>query len=157
MRIRIKQGFLLILLMTLLASCGSNFVINESQSVDQPWKINHSIDFEFTIQDSLSPYSFYINLRNNVDYNYSNIYFFIETTFPNGQSSRDTIECILANVRGKWLGKGMGDIKESLHLIRENLFFPVSGLYKMQIEQAMRDEALSGIKDVGIKISKEIK
>ena len=51
----------------------------------------------------------------------------------------------------------MGSIKESSHLIRENLFFPMTGLYKMQIEQAMRDEALNGIKDVGIKISKEIK
>ena len=157
MRIKIKQGILLVVLMALLASCGSNFIINESQSVNQPWEINQSIDFEFHIQDSLSPYSFYINLRNDVDYNYSNIYFFIETTFPNGKSSRDTLECILADVRGKWLGKGMGSIKESSHLIRENLFFPMTGLYKMQIEQAMRDEALNGIKDVGIKISKEIK
>lgn len=157
MKVRIKHAFLFILLTVLLISCGGNFVINDSQSVDHPWRAKQTIDFEFNIQDTLSPYSFFINVRNDIDYNYSNIYFFIETTFPNGEMSRDTVECILANVRGKWLGKGMGSIKESSHLIRKNLYFPVSGLYKMQIEQAMRDEALNGIEDIGIKISKEIK
>jgi len=156
MKMKIKQSFLFLLIIALFSSCGNSFVINESESVDNPWVNSQRIDFEFVIQDTISPYSFFINVRNDIDYNYSNIYFFINTTFPNGYSSRDTVECILANVRGKWLGKGMGSIKESTHLIREHLYFPVSGAYKMQIEQAMRDEALNGIEDVGIKISKEI-
>lgn len=156
MKIKIKQSFLFLLLIALFSSCGNNFVINESKSIEHPWVNSQFIDFEFDIQDTISSYSFFINVRNDMDYNYSNIYFFINTTFPNGFSSRDTVECILANVRGKWLGKGMGSIKESTHLIRKNLYFPVSGTYTMKIEQAMRDVALNGIEDVGIKISKEI-
>jgi gliding motility-associated lipoprotein GldH len=156
MRIKIKHAALLLLFLAVLASCGTNFVINESKSVTHPWKSTQTVDFEFEIQDTLASYSFFINIRNTIDYNYSNIYFFINTTFPNGQSSRDTVECIIANVRGKWLGKGMGNLKESSHLIREKLYFPSTGIYKMQIEQAMREDALTGIEDVGIKIIKEI-
>lgn len=49
----------------------------------------------------------------------------------------------------------MGSIKESSHLIREDLVFPASGKYQMQLEQAMREEKLNGIEDVGIKIVKK--
>ncbi len=155
MQMRIKYIALLLTLMVVLVSCGTNFVINESRSIADLWQSTQTVDFEFEIQDTLSPHSFFVNIRNNTDYSYSNIYFFINTTFPDGQSSRDTVECILANVRGKWLGKGMGSLKESSHLIRRQLYFPVSGIYKMQIEQAMREDALIGIEDVGIKIIKE--
>lgn len=157
MRIITKLGIFFMLLTILLASCGNSFVINESQSISHPWEAAQTIDFEFDIQDTISPYSFFINIRNDIDYDYSNIYFFIHTTFPDGQLSRDTVECILANVRGKWIGKGMGSIKESSHLIRNKLYFPASGLYKIRIEQAMRKELLNGIEDIGIKISKENK
>jgi len=156
MKIKNKHAFLFLLLALLLASCGNNFVINKSQSTEHPWESNRTIDFEFEIQDTLSSYSFYINVRNDIDYNYSNIYFFINTSFPDGMSSRDTVECILADVRGKWLGTGTGSIKESSHLIREKLYFPASGIYKMKIEQAMREKLLDGIEDVGIIITKEI-
>jgi gliding motility-associated lipoprotein GldH len=97
-----------------------------------------------------------MNVRNNEEYPYSNIYFFINTILPDGKSARDTIECILANVRGKWLGKGMGSLKESNHLIRNNLHFPNSGTYRMEIEQAMRIDELTGIKDIGIELIKEV-
>ena len=157
MKKRVEHTSFFILLLFLLSSCGRNHIINESQSLEHPWRSNQTIDFEFEITDTISPYTFYVNVRNNTDYNYSNIYFFINTVFPDGRSSRDTVECILANVRGKWLGKGIGSLKESTHLIRENLKFPVSGLYKMEFEQAMREDELDGIKDVGVKIVKKTK
>ena len=156
MRIKIKQTILFFQFLIVLTSCGTNFVINESKSVANPWKNTQTLDFEFEIQDTLTPYSFFINVRNTINYDYSNIYFFINTTFPDGKISRDTVECILANVRGKWLGKGMGNLKESSHLIRKKLYFPSSGMYKMQIEHAMRNNSIDGIEDVGIKIIREI-
>lgn len=126
-------------------------------AIPHPWKSDQAIAFEFEIKDTLSLHPFHITIRNNTDYKYSNIFFFIKTTFPNGESSRDTVECILANVRGKWLGKGMGSIKESSHLIREDLQFPLSGLYRMEFIQAMRENELEGIEDVGIKIENSTK
>lgn len=137
-------------------SCNTNFIINESKAINNPWKSKNTIGFEFQIPDTISSYSFYMSVRNSTDYNYRNIYFFIHTIFPDGYLSKDTVECILANVRGKWVGNGIGDVKESSHLISNHVHFPRSGLYKIEIEQAMRTNNLTGIRDVGIKIVKNV-
>ncbi len=144
------------LLIFFFTSCGTDFVVNESKSVKNPWLSSETVEFSFEILDTISAYSFSINVRNSTDYDFSNIYFFINTVFPNGTETRDTVECILANVRGKWLGKGMGNLKESSHSIREKINFPASGIYTIKFEQAMREEELYGIKDIGIKIIKAI-
>ncbi len=150
------SSIIFLCLVFILVSCQDNTIVNQNKSVDKPWESSQPVNFEFEISDTINPYSFYINVRNNMDYDFSNIYFFVTTTFPDGTSGRDTVECILANVRGKWLGSGMGSIKESAHLIREDLLFPASGKYHVQLEQAMREEKLNGIEDVGIKIVKKI-
>ena len=144
-----------ILLVCFLNSCQSDYEVSKNIAVPLPWDSHHPINFEFQINDTIATYSFYISVRNNEEYPFSNIYFFINTLLPDGKSARDTVECILANPSGKWLGKGMGNLKESTHLIRNNLIFPRSGTYRMEIEQAMRVDELSGIKDVGIKIMKK--
>lgn len=137
-----------------LSSCNSNVIFNKSVNIDKAWNKNDSINFDFEITDTLAEYNFYINIRHSVAYAYRNIYFFVRTEFPNGNVSRDTIECLLADVRGKWYGKGLGDIKENKILIRKNLQFPVSGFYHINFVQAMREDELSGLSDVGIQISK---
>ncbi len=138
----------------LLVSCNSELVISEHKTVSETWSKNDTMGFEFNIIDTLAFYEFYINVRHNLKYPYRNIHFFIQTEFPNGNISHDTIECVLANVRGKWYGKGFGDIKENEILIRENLRFPISGTYQIDFVQAMRDDELIGISDIGIYIGK---
>jgi len=99
-------------------------------------------------------YDFYINIRHSEAYAYRNIYFFVNTVFPNGNISRDTIECMLADIRGKWYGNGYGNIKENKILIRRNLQFQNAGLYKIVFIQAMREDELQGMSDIGILIDK---
>ncbi len=144
----------LLIIGSIFYACNPHAVIHESKSVSQSWQAENKINFEFEIKDSIPSYSFYMIIRNNEDYAFSNIYFFVNTYLPNGTYSRDTIECILADVRGKWKGQGMGSLKESEHLIRQKLTFPRTGAYRIEIEQAMRVEKLTGVKDVGIKIVK---
>lgn len=157
MKSRLLFLFIIATSALLLSSCDNNSLIKESKSVHHPWLSNQTIEFEFEVTDTIASHSFYIDIRNNTDYSYSNVFFFINTTFPNGTMTKDTVECILADVRGKWLGKGMGSIKESTHVIREDLVFPLSGLYKMEFVQAMRDHELYGIEDVGIDIFTNLK
>ena len=77
------------------------------------------------------------------------------TEFPNGNVSRDTIECMIANDEGKWLGKGWSDIKENNIQLKSGLRFPLTGNYKFLIQQAMRVDTLKGIVDIGLYIIKE--
>ena len=67
--------------------------------------------------------------------------------------SRDTIELILADVEGKWLGKGWGAVKENSILLSGDMRFPLKGQYEFKIQQAMRVDTLDGISDIGIRMT----
>lgn len=93
-------------------------------------------------------------MRHADSYKFSNLYLFINSYFPGGSHTRDTIELILADHTGKWYGSGFGNIKEYQVLIRKGVVFPVTGVYKIGIEQGMRENNLLGIEDIGIRIER---
>ena len=147
-----KSIFILSIIALFLSinSCDSNTVYN--QNVELPsngWVSNKAVSFNIDITDSISTHNFGINIRNNTNYRYSNLYLFLLTEFPNGNISRDTIECMLANETGHWLGKGWGDIKENNILLKSGLRFPLTGNYKFLIQQGMRVDTLMGLNDIG--------
>jgi gliding motility-associated lipoprotein GldH len=78
----------------------------------------------------------------------------VKTTFPNGKFSTDTLECILADEKGKWLGKGLGDIYDNQIPFKRNVRFPQAGTYVFEIQQGMRSDNIPLIMDVGLRIEK---
>lgn len=153
---RQTHQILLLVFVTFFAfsSCNFSSVYNENVIVeDAKWYKDEAIRFEVMIADSLSNYNFYLNLRNTTDYRYSNLYIFLMTRFPNGNMTRDTIECVLADMKGRWLGKGWSNLKENNILLKKHLQFPLNGKYVFFIQQAMRVDTLEGIHDVGLQIS----
>ena len=98
--------------------------------------------------------NFYINIRHTTEYKFRNIFLFVDTFFPDGSQSRDTVEIMLADPKGKWFGKGIGSIRSNQVLLKRGFSFPLKGHYKFRIEQGMRVPELMGIKDVGIRIEK---
>lgn len=67
---------------------------------------------------------------------------------------RDTMECILANADGKWLGNGLGDIWDNKFLFKKNIKFQKPGTYEFVFNQAMRVDSLPMIIDAGLSIEK---
>jgi gliding motility-associated lipoprotein GldH len=106
------------------------------------------------ITDALLPTNFYVNVRNADGFPYSNLYLFIKTTFPNGKMARDTLNCILADEKGNWLGSGMGDIYDNQIPFKRNVHFPFKGKYVFEIQHGMPLENLPLIMDVGLRIEK---
>ena len=152
----IRVLFLSILLFSIIMACDPARVYDQNMSiVNQSWNKDSVARFQFNIEDTVSLYKFYLNIRHNTDYQYRNIYFFMNGKFPNGNSTRDTIECILADKKGNWIGKGAGKIRDNRILLNEHLRFPARGLYVFEFEQAMRDISLKGMEDIGIRIEKE--
>ena len=151
-----RGGILFSLFLAMLVSCDQARVYDSSITiVNQSWNKDSLVTVHFTIEDTISLHRFYINIRHNTDYPYSNIYFFMNGKFPDGNVTRDTIECLLADPKGKWTGKGSGKIRDNRILLREHLRFPASGEYTISIEQAMRDINLKGVEDIGIRLEKE--
>jgi gliding motility-associated lipoprotein GldH len=144
---------LLFLPLILVISCSPGSIYDRSQRIPpQGWHKDSAAIFYINITDTIKPYRFFINLRHTDDYAYRNFYLFLNTTLPNGRLTRDTIEIMLADIEGRWLGKGFGSIRDNRFIVREILIFPQAGLYEFGIVQAMREDVLTGITDIGIRI-----
>lgn len=148
--------FVVILFAAILHSCGDkNVIFDESVIIpNASWDNKELPYFDVTIDDTLSNYSFYFNIRHLENYRYSNFYMFMHTTFPNGNQTHDTIECVLAYPDGRWIGDGSGSMRTSKILLNKNLRFPLSGNYHFEIEQAMRESVLEGVTDVGLRFER---
>lgn len=142
--------------MFLLTSCGNDKLFNDSVVIPEAKWDNRMIPFfDLTVNDTLSDYAFYLNIRHLENYRYSNLFIFLHTEFPNGNVTHDTIECTFAYPDGRWMSKGSGTIRSASILLNPALRFPLSGSYHFEIEQAMRDEVLKGITDIGISFEKQ--
>lgn len=139
-----------------LSSCDAKRIYEENTEIPQGiWNNKNLLRYTVDIKDTLSPHSIYINVRNTGAYPYSNLYLFLETQFPDKVVSRDTIECILADNSGHWLGNGSGDIWDNRILFKSGVRFRKPGTYVFSLEQAMRVENLPMIMDVGMRIEKQ--
>lgn len=142
------SGFLLSLF-----SCSENVLVDtNTEFEDKSWNLNDAFVTKFDVQDTVNNYNFFVTLRNTEDYPYQNLFVFLTTTFPNGKTKLDTINCPLANMQGKWLGKGFGGVYDNRILYMARKRFPLNGAYTIKIEQAMREEDLIGVLDVGVRI-----
>jgi gliding motility-associated lipoprotein GldH len=151
-----KTILVMLLAFMTLSACNTSTVFQESQSPGtEKWDYRQPIVFETEINDTLALHELYLVVRNNTDYAYSNFFLFLDIRFPDHTILRDTIECFLADKSGKWTGKGFGRIKTNQFLFRDNVWFPQSGNYTFSFRHGMREEAISGITDIGIRIDRK--
>jgi gliding motility-associated lipoprotein GldH len=150
-----RKWLLIIALPLFLYACDKRRVFEENKPIEENiWKANEPVKFEVDIEDSLSAYNFYMNIRHAEAYAFSNLFVFIKTDFPNGKAARDTVEFILQNPDGKWNGSGLGDIWDNQIMFKQNIRFPMKGKYSFSVEQAMRTPALPMIMEIGMRIEK---
>ncbi len=150
-----RLGLMVMLLSVVWVSCDSNRVFEEDTAIpDGVWNVANQVTFNVAISDTVTPHNFYLNIRNTKSYPYSNLFVFVHIEFPNGKSSRDTVECILADQFGRWEGSDSGSIIDNQIMIKYNKIFPLKGTYKVAIEQAMREEELMEVIDIGLRVEK---
>ena len=148
-----------ILISMLILSCDSNRVFDEYNTVPNSWNKDKVVSFNYETQDTLKPYNLFVNIRNNNNYKYSNLYLLVELNYPNGKSTKDTLEYLMAKSNGELLGAGFSDVKENKLWFKEKFTFLESGSYQINIQHAMREngvvkgvENLEGITDVGFRV-----
>jgi gliding motility-associated lipoprotein GldH len=155
-----KNRYYLILLVVfgVVVGCDNLRVIDENVDfVNETWHKDSVLTFSVNIDDTITPYNIYINNRITQQYKYSNMYLFIDTKLPNNQLIHDTLECILVNDKGKFLGSGFGSVWSNKIRYRMNVRFPYRGDYIFTIEQAMRDDELKHVLSTGIRVEKQKK
>lgn len=136
-------------------SCGNSAMYD--RVVDMPgeqWNRDSVLTFEVPVTDTTNSYDILFCNRITGQYPYSNMFLFITIIAPDRTHQTDTLECLLADKRGKWLGKGFGNVWTNSVTYKRNIIFPESGTYTFYIEQAMRIENLQHVLDAGLKIEK---
>lgn len=151
----IRYSILLLGAVTTLLSCGEPPFYEETRTLEShSWPADEELTFTFDIQDTQTAFDFLVNLRHSEAYPYSNLYLFMQLDFPNGKKSIDTLECVLADERGKWNGKTPGSLVDHRIIVNGRRIFPLKGEYTVHIKQAMRQDPLPEIYDVGFALKK---
>ena len=137
-------------------SCDSSIVFEEYKSFEnQNWNTDSVAFFNYANSDTTSKNTIKINLRHTVEYEFQNLFLFIETDVM------DTVELMLANKEGMWFGSGIGDVREFEFEYQNAKLFSKKASYTFKIEQAMRygmDEkiqTLNNVLAVGLSIEKQ--
>tara|TARA_R110002073_G_scaffold103234_2_gene233718 strand:+ start:16869 stop:17372 length:504 start_codon:yes stop_codon:yes gene_type:complete len=157
-----KKIALVLVALLVFASCDSNRVFDQYYAVDNTvWNKDNPINFEFQVTDTISKNDLYIQIRNNNEYAFSNLFLITHLDFPDGKKIVDTLQYAMTDKNGRFLGSGLSEIKESKLYYKESRVFPMSGKYKVSIKQAMRKNGtvegvkeLEGVTDVGLRIEK---
>jgi gliding motility-associated lipoprotein GldH len=151
-----KFSFILILtILILLPSCNSNVVYTNSMAMaEETWKLMDIPVFKIPITDTINSNNVFFTIRNGSSFPFRNIFLFVTTTSPDGKKITDTLQYNLADEKGKWYGKGFGDIHELNLPYKSNVYFPLKGTYLFKIQHGMRVENLKGVYDFGLRIEK---
>jgi gliding motility-associated lipoprotein GldH len=134
-------------------ACTKPVYYEKYQTIDNPWDKNKEYFFTCEVEDSSVSYNLSLNIRNNNLYPYQNLWLFFAEEQPDGNVLRDTIECILADDYGKWIGSGISVYHLNIP-VRTGYTFPQTGSYTFTVRQGMRDVQLKGIEQIGVRIER---
>ena len=143
----------------MLVSCDESQIFDDYKTIDGGWHRDSIVTFNFDQKASKVPVNLFVNIRNNDEYEFSNLFLIVKMEQPKGKIKVDTLEYQMANPDGTLMGEGWSDIKESKLWYKENVTFPENGKYKVSIQQAVRQtgkvkgvERLNGITEIGFRI-----
>ena len=119
------------------------------------WESRFKPELQFEIKDTSASYRIFFVIRHTDAYEYENIWVNLTSTSPGDTVSvSQKFEFKLAT-HDKWTGSGMDDIFiHRIQLYRQPVKFKNKGLYKVGLEQLMRDDPLEHIMNVGLRVEK---
>ncbi len=152
-----KLLFAIVPVLLFLTGCDNTGIFNQTVEINEAtWPFEKEIHFESQIEDTVNLHDVVINLRTGKTYEYSNLWLFVDFRYPNGKTYTDTIECPLAYPDGRWVGStGPGYVNTAI-IIKKDMVFPAAGDYKINVRHGMRDDTLSEIKNIGLRIQRAV-
>lgn len=142
----------------LAMACADTAVLDKNVAIaDHTWYYDDQPQLTAHITDTVQRYDIYLNLRHTPDYRYSNIFLLVHQSGPGLPDTTERFELHLAEPDGRWLGRSTGSMYAHQQLIKENVHFPDTGLYRFIIEQNMREDPLPEVADVGIRIEPAVR
>ena len=123
-----------------------------------PWRVYEKGSFSLD-KEIGNPVNSMVYRRKYTQYPYSNLFLIAKLKTGDSLLLCDTLEYAMADARGKWLGKGFLEVKESKLWWRENYQLPAVQNINVQLEHALRSnnseqglDNLEGIVGVGFAV-----
>ena len=125
------------------------------------WQKNQFITYEFNVKDTINTKNLFINIRNNHNYKFNNLFLIVKLTTPKKETIIDTLEYLMAYPDGRFIGQNSSNIIENKLFYKKSHRFQQKGKYTISIGQANRElgfdegiQNLEGITEVGFRIEK---
>lgn len=138
-------------------ACNDHIVYHSYQTLPvEGWKKNDTLFFQIPVTDSVpTTFRLFAEARNKSDFPYRDLYLFINQNLLDSTVWKtDTVTIHIADSTGRWLGSGWSNIYQSETFIKSVRSLH-SGNRFIKITSGMKDENLSGLNDIGIRIEKQ--
>ncbi len=144
----------LLLVMVALFGCGEKPLFEKVYSFDdRVWTLEQKPEFKIEVTDTTALYDISLTLRTTTDYKFNNLWIFLKTTLPDGQSERLPFQIRISNEDGSWVGNKTGSVVEtSLDFPARKL--PIKGEYSFIVEQAVTQSMVDEVLDIGLRAKK---
>jgi len=143
-------------LLLMLTACHRDVVSSVHQDLpEQGWSMTDTVRLSLNVPDTTQAYDLALMLRHTEQYNYQNLWFFVQSPDSLSPIQSDTVMACLADDRGQWLGKRAGRYYSGYVIMERGLVFPEAGNYTFAIVHGMRDSVIHGIADVGLELRKQ--
>lgn len=147
-----KKISVILLAVLLITGCAEQPFYEKSYSFKgNQWTQDVKPSFKVEIQDTTKEYDFTLTLRTTTDYAFSNVWIYLNSKTPDGQTAREPFEMYITQPDGSWAGIKTGTVVEN-HLIFKRRKLPKAGTYYFSLEQGITLESLGEVLDVGLKI-----
>jgi gliding motility-associated lipoprotein GldH len=148
-------GFLVLVSAILLiqTACSSDYFFQKKIDFpDRNWTYSDTINFKFSITDTLEIYNLYLDIEHADTFSTQNIYIKLYTRFPDGKRLSKVKSFDLYDLQGKPNGQCSGRQCLMHTILQEKAFFNSPGEYEITLEQFTREPALPGIFSIGLAI-----
>ena len=147
-----KRIILFFSLTFLLAACGTDAYYDKSFTfAGHKWEQKVKPSFVVDFKDTSKLYDFVLTLRTTEDYKYSNIWIFLNSKPPVGESVREPYEIKTTYPDGNWIGKKTGSLVEH-QLISKRRKLPFKGKYTFTVEQGITQKSVDEIMDISFRV-----
>jgi len=157
---KIKKSLFFLLFIICLGSCSAPYHL-EFTEFSQGWKNTEPAEFNF--KGDLTSKNMSLILRHNNDYDYANIFLITELSSTHSLTQTDTLEFLLSNPTGQWLGDKKLTLIEHKLPYKQSVILVKDSLYSLKVRTSMRlnDHVkpianLEGIIGLGLLIEEDV-
>jgi len=157
---KIKKSLFFLLFIICLGSCSAPYHL-EFTEFSQGWKNTEPAEFNF--KGDLTSKNMSLILRHNNDYDYANIFLITELSSTHSLTQTDTLEFLLSNPSGQWLGDKKLTLIECKLPYKQSVILVKDSLYSLKVRTSMRlnDHVkpianLEGIIGLGLLIEEDV-